>query len=92
VTIDHFGNLITNIDRRLLHDFRAPQVLAGRHVFDLHRTYGDVGPGQSLALINSFDVLELACAERSAAEELGLGRGAPVVVRERVGPIAGVRG
>jgi len=76
----------------MLHDFRAPQVHAGNHVLDLHRTYGDVRPGQTLALVNSFDVLELACAERSAAEELGLNRGAPVVVRERVAPVVGQRG
>jgi len=92
VTIDHFGNLITNIGLTLLHHFRAPQVHAGTHVLDLHRTYGDVRPGQPLALVNSFEVLELACAERSATEALGLNRGAPVVVRERVGPVAGLRG
>jgi S-adenosylmethionine hydrolase len=92
MTIDHFGNLITNIDAALLHDLRAPQVHAGNHVFDLHRTYGDVPPGQSLALINSFEVLELACAEGNAAEKTGLSRGAPVVVRDRVAAIPGVRG
>ena len=48
----------------------------------MHRTYGDCTPGEYLALINSFGVLEVARAERSAAEGLGLGRGAPVVVTE----------
>ena len=83
ITIDHFGNLITNIDAALLERFRLPLVHAGPHAFPLLRTYGDTEPGQYLALINSFGVLEIARAEHSAAEGLGLGRGAPVTVRDR---------
>jgi S-adenosylmethionine hydrolase len=48
----------------------------------LLRTYGDAQPGDYLALVNSFGVLEIARAEQSAAEGLGLSRGAPIVVRE----------
>jgi S-adenosyl-L-methionine hydrolase (adenosine-forming) len=83
ITIDHFGNLITNIDATLLERFRMPLVHAGNHAFPLLRTYGDTRPGEYLALINSFGVLEIARAEHSAAEGLGLSRGAPVVVRDR---------
>jgi S-adenosyl-L-methionine hydrolase (adenosine-forming) len=82
ITIDHFGNLITNIDAGLVKRFEQPAVRAGSHTFKLLRTYGDVRPGEYLALINAFEVLEIACAERSAAESLGLNRGAPVVVEE----------
>jgi S-adenosyl-L-methionine hydrolase (adenosine-forming) len=82
ITIDHFGNLITNIDAGLVKRFQQPAVRAGSHTFKLLRTYGDVRPGEYLALINAFEVLEIACAERSAAESLGLNRGAPVVVEE----------
>lgn len=83
ITIDHFGNLITNIDAGLIRKFSHPQVRTGGHVFPLRRTYGDVRPGDYLALINSFGVVELARAEQSAAEGLGLGRGAPVTVTAR---------
>ncbi len=83
ITIDHFGNLITNIDAPLIERFRLPLVHAGNHAFPLLRTYGDTRPGEYLALINSFGVLEIARAENSAAEGLGLSRGAPVVVRDR---------
>jgi hypothetical protein len=83
IAIDHFGNLITNIDEALLAAFANPQVRAGNHVFALRRTYGDVQPGDYLALVNSFGVIEIARAEQSAADGLGLSRGAPVVVRER---------
>jgi S-adenosylmethionine hydrolase len=37
-------------------------------------------------LINSFGVLEIARAEGSAADALGLGRGAPVIVRAGAQP------
>jgi S-adenosyl-L-methionine hydrolase (adenosine-forming) len=80
ITIDHFGNLITNIDAGLIQPYRHPTVRTGGHSFPLKRTYGDVRPGDYLALINSFGVIEIARAEQSAAEGLGLGRGAPVIV------------
>jgi len=83
ISIDHFGNLITNIDASLIERFRLPLVHAGNHSFPLLRTYGDVRPGAYLALVNSFGVIEIARAEDSAAEGLGLSRGAPVVVRDR---------
>lgn len=83
ITIDHFGNLITNIEAALVHKFAHPVVKTGGHSFPLRRTYGDVRPGEFLALINSFGVVELARAEQSAAEGLGLGRGAPVTVADR---------
>jgi S-adenosyl-L-methionine hydrolase (adenosine-forming) len=83
ITIDHFGNLITNIDAALIERFRLPLVHAGNHSFPLLRTYGDTPPGEYLALVNSFGVVEIARAQESAAEGLGLSRGAPVVVRDR---------
>ena len=83
ISIDHFGNLISNIDAALIERFRMPLVHAGNHSFPLLRTYGDARPGEYLALVNSFGVVEIARAEESAAEGLGLSRGAPVVVRDR---------
>lgn len=83
ITIDHFGNLITNIEGGLIHRFGHPMVRTGGHSFPVRRTYGDVRPGDYLALVNSFGVVEIARAEQSAAEGLGLGRGTPVVITER---------
>jgi S-adenosylmethionine hydrolase len=83
ITIDHFGNLITNIDGALIRSFPAPVVRTGGHSLPLRRTYGDVRPGEFLALVNSFGVVEIARAEQSAAEALGLGRGAPVTISSR---------
>lgn len=83
MTIDHFGNLITNIEAALIQGFAHPMVRTGGHTFALRRTYGEVRPGELLALINSFGVIEIARAEQSAVEALGLGRGAPVIVTDR---------
>jgi S-adenosylmethionine hydrolase len=86
ITLDHFGNLITNIDAALIEGFREPVVHAGNHAFRMLRTYGETQPGEYLALVNSFGVVEIARAEQSASEGLGLGRGAPVLVREGPAP------
>jgi hypothetical protein len=83
VTIDHFGNLITNIDARLLKGVAHPAVRVAGRELPLRRTYSDMRPGEYLALVNSFGVVEIARAERSAAEGLGLDRGAPVVVFQK---------
>ena len=80
VTVDTFGNLISNIDRSLLDPLDSPVVTLGGQRFELKATYGRVRPGEYLALVNSFGVLEIARAEGSAADGLGTDRGAPVVV------------
>lgn len=83
VTIDHFGNLITNINQSLLSNFQNPEISVAGHRFDIRDTYGSATPGDFLALVNSFDVIEIARAEGSAADGLGLGRGAPVTIKDR---------
>jgi S-adenosyl-L-methionine hydrolase (adenosine-forming) len=85
VTVDHFGNLLTNLDASLVAQVTRPVVLAGGQEIPLRRTYSEVPPGEYVALVNSFGVLEVARAEQSAAAGLGLGRGAPVVVSPRRG-------
>ncbi|MGH8259466.1 MAG: SAM hydrolase/SAM-dependent halogenase family protein [Steroidobacteraceae bacterium] len=81
VTVDHFGNLITDIESAQLAPLEDPQVTVGGLTLALRRTYGDARPGELIALVNSFDVLEIAAAGGSAAATLGLARGAPVLVR-----------
>ena len=83
VTVDTFGNLISNIDASMIAAFAEPVVeIAGRRV-PMKPTYGRASPGDYLALVNSFDVVEIARAEESAADGLGCERGAPVIVIDR---------
>ena len=80
ITIDHFGNLITNIEADMLMGEGRPVITTAGQQFELRETYGQVTPGEYTALINSVRVLEIARSEGNAAESLGLGRGAPVSV------------
>jgi S-adenosylmethionine hydrolase len=82
VTVDAFGNLISNIDARLIAGFSQPVVHLAGHDVEMRSTYGRAKPGDYLALINSFGVLEVAKAESSAAEGLGIERGAPITVAD----------
>ncbi len=80
LAVDRFGNLVTNIRRAALPPEVTVQV-AGRDVGRLRRTYGDVEEGEVLALIGSLDRLEVSVRDGSAADVLGVGRGAVVVAR-----------
>jgi S-adenosylmethionine hydrolase len=80
VTIDSFGNLISNIDSTMIENYAQPVAHIGGHDVPMLQTYGRAKPGDFLALINSFGVVEIAKAESSAAEGLGLERGAPLTI------------
>ena len=84
VTVDTFGNLISNIDRELIESFREPVVHIAGHGIPMKTTYGRAKPGEYLALINSFDVVEVARAEGNAAAGIGSERGAPIFVSDGV--------
>ena len=82
ITVDSFGNLISNIDENLLQDFKEPVAHIGGHEIEMLQTYGRAKPGSYLALINSFGVVEIARAEGDAAEGLGADRGAPLTITD----------
>jgi len=82
VTVDTFGNLISNIDARLIENMNEPVADIAGHQIAMLSTYGRARPGEYLALVNSFGVVEIARAEGSAADGLGSERGAPLVVRD----------
>jgi S-adenosylmethionine hydrolase len=82
--IDRFGNLVTNIDRKTFEKFSREGGVhinaAGATVGRLVATYADIGSGEVCALFGSTDHLELAANAGSAADALGLTRGALVVI------------
>ncbi len=82
VTVDTFGNLISNIDAELIADFAQPVADIAGHQIPMLTTYGRAQPGDYLALVNSFGVVEVARAEGSAADGLGSARGAPLIIRD----------
>lgn len=85
-TIDHFGNLITNIsvaDLSAAHTRRHHlQVsVADRVIGPVHASYADVAPGQAVALVGSSQVLEIGINGGNAAKTLDIARGTPVSLR-----------
>lgn len=78
VHVDGYGNLITNVGADALGAAAAVRV-AGRAI-PVRRTYAEAAPGELLALVNSYDLLEIAENLGSAATALGVGCGEPVSV------------
>ncbi len=81
--VDRFGNLITNIDRALVDSLGAAAFVevGGLRIPGVVSTYADVPPLALCALVGSTDRLEIAANGSSAADMLGLGRGAAVRMR-----------
>jgi len=87
IHVDRFGNLVTNIDRRLVDRLRDGGEIeiasAGQQVNHLVATYAEADAGSVCALIGSGDRLEIAVAGGSAAGRLGVARGASVTLTRR---------
>ena len=76
VTIDHFGNLITNIPEAMaLNGVWSQVICGGRSLGAIQHTYADVAVGQPLALIGSRGMLELAVRHGDARHALGVSGG-----------------
>jgi S-adenosylmethionine hydrolase len=83
IHIDHFGNVITNIQEELLRGMdriRIVVTIRDCRVKSLQRTYADVPSGQACALVDSAGFLEIALRNGSAAQELEIRLGEGVVV------------
>jgi S-adenosylmethionine hydrolase len=82
--VDRFGNLVTNIDRRMVERLGQSGAItidaAGTRIERLVATYAELPADGVGALFGSTDHLELAAPSLSAAERLGLTRGAAVTV------------
>lgn len=83
VHVDRFGNLITNLPAHLLEgagDWRARwECRAGGRSLALVGTYGEAEPKAAVALVNSYERLELAVRDGNAARALAMDRGSQVV-------------
>jgi S-adenosylmethionine hydrolase len=75
LTIDRFGNAITNLIARA-----GASVQAGALTIPIYRTYADAPSGEVLALVGSTGLVEIAVRDGSAATTLELRRGTQVVL------------
>ena len=83
IRVDHFGNMITNINRQDIDRYagdEAPAIKIGNLVIDtLYRTYADAEEGKIMALFGSSECLEIAVNRGRACDQLG------VDLKDRVG-------
>ncbi len=90
IYVDGYGNLVTNIDKPSFMRFAAG--FSGRRLsvkiasgasLPVCETYGDVPKGASLATFGSFELLEVAVRDGSAARRFAAQPGMPVKVDVR---------
>ena len=82
IHVDHYGNLITNIDRftfDVLSKDATYRINFGREQFDtIHQCYDDVDFGECALFFNSLQRLEISINQGSATQLLGLSYDSPV--------------
>lgn len=78
VHVDTYGNLVTNVPAVSITNCRV--VRLGNRSIPVRGTYADVAPNGLVALINSYDLLEIAENQGNAAATLGVARGAAVTL------------
>ncbi len=82
IHVDRFGNLITNVTDETLRRWQGQAnvviEIAGQRIEEVSATYSAAASHGLIALFESSGHLEIAVREGSAAERLGVGRGAPV--------------
>jgi S-adenosyl-L-methionine hydrolase (adenosine-forming) len=80
IYVDRFGNLTCNIDKAKLSRIVDTVCVGNVTIQGLSHYFGEVPEGEAMALINSFDLLEIAVNRGNAAQVLGIGKGEPVRV------------
>lgn len=79
---DHFGNAVSNIDRRALRHFKSFNIQIGETNFSkLSVSYSDIKAGEPLAIIGSNNTIEISINRDSARERLSLKQGDRVEIR-----------
>lgn len=82
LTVDHFGNLLTNITPEQLSFGQGVVINVGEvKIFGLIQTFGERTPGELVAMLDSSGVLQIAVVNGNAAEVLKAGIGTSVILR-----------
>lgn len=84
IWIDSFGNLVTDISLEILdalEDRNSVVICAGGVRIDhLNRSYSESAVGEVLAIVSSFNRLEISINQGNAAQVLGLKRGDTITI------------
>jgi hypothetical protein len=84
IRVDHFGNLITNIEKEAFDTLSAGKgytlQLGTEKLRKINSAYNQVEPGDCFALFNSLGWLEIGVNKGNASELLGLQYDSPVII------------
>ena len=84
IWIDSFGNLVTDISHDILGSLQERNsivISAGSARIDhLNRSYTESAVGEALAIVGSFNRLEISINQGNAAQTLGLKRGDTITI------------
>ena len=84
IWIDSFGNLVTNISHEVLESLAGRNsvvICAGNaEINHINRSYAESAVGEILAIIGSFNRLEISINQGNAAQILGLNRGDTITI------------
>jgi S-adenosylmethionine hydrolase len=79
--VDGFGNLISNVPGDILPEHGRWSASIAGHTLTGGRTYGDVRPGEALALVGSHGFVEIAVRQGDARKALEVATGIAVALR-----------
>jgi len=80
IYIDRFGNLVTNLPGRTFPPGRVSISIGQARIRGVSPSYAAVARDTPVAVVNSWDLLEIAVRDGSARERVGVGVGEPVIV------------
>jgi S-adenosylmethionine hydrolase len=82
IYVDHFGNLVTNVAGDSVAPDRVSISIAGARIRGLATSYAAAARGTLVAVVNSWNLIEIAVCDGSARERLGVATGAPITMDE----------
>ena len=84
IRVDHFGNLITNIDQEIFNILQKERgfivKFAREEISTIHASYATVDPGECFVVFNSNGFLEIGINKGNASELMGLNFDSPVLI------------
>ena len=84
IWIDSFGNLVTNISHEILGSLEGGHDIVihvgGVKIDRLNRSYAESAVGEALAIVGSFNRLEISINQGNAAQTLGLKQGDAITI------------
>jgi len=85
--VDHFGNLITNINQdtflRFIEDKKFQIVIGKVEISKISSSYQEGGKGLPIAIFGSFDNLEISLYRDDASQRLNLNKGSKIYIEKK---------